>query len=222
MNKAINAVRFGLASTGISLAVLAVSLFVVPMAHAAVASPMSVGSSGGNVRELQEFLSTDSAVYPSGIVSGYFGSLTEAAVTQFQVAYGIPQVGQVGPITAAKINDIMATGFGLNTSAPVMSNLTVSQVNPTSVMISWNTNELARGQVFYDTNTIESDETTGPYQLAYVSGMAASMNGNLSVGNSQSIELTGLQPNTFYYYVARAIDQSGNMSMSMTESFQTN
>lgn len=222
MKKTVNALRVGLALTGITLAILVFSSVVAPMAHAAFVSPMGVGSSGGNVTQLQQFLGTNYQIYPSDIVSGYFGPLTQAGVVQFQVAYGIPQVGEVGPITAAKMNNIMATGFGLDTTAPTMSALSVSQVNPDSAVVSWNTNELARGQVFYDTNPIQSNEATGHYQLPYVSGVTSNANSNTSVGNSQSIELTGLQPNTFYYYVARAIDQSGNVSMSMTQSFQTN
>ena len=201
------------------LALLAISPV---MAHAALTSQMGVGSKGGDVTQLQQFLATNSQVYPSGMVTGYYGALTQAAVTQFQVVYGISQVGNVGPITEAKINNIMASGLGLDNFAPVMGNLSVSQVNPTSVVINWTTNKPARGQVFYSTSPIQADAATGVYQLPYIGGNAAAANSNTSVSNNQSIQLSGLQANTFYYFITRAIDASGNVSMSMPQSFQTN
>lgn len=219
MLKTLNIARIALVSAGTFFALLAVSS---GMAHAAVTSPMAIGSSGNNVTQLQQFLATNPTIYPAGIVSGYYGPLTAAAVTQLQVAYGIAQVGQVGPITAAKINNIMATGFGLDTSAPMISGLSISQVNPTSVTINWTTSALARGQVFYATSPIEADEATGVYQLPYIGGTPASVNSNTSVSNNQSVQLSNLQPNTYYYFFARAIDNSGNVSMSMPQSFQTN
>ena len=42
------------------------------------------GVSGDDVLELQEFLKQFSDVYPEGLVTGYFGPLTEAAVKRLQ------------------------------------------------------------------------------------------------------------------------------------------
>ncbi len=58
---------------------------------------------------LQEGLKKDASVYPEGLVTGYFGPLTEAAVKRFQAKYGISQVGRVGPITRAKFNELYAS-----------------------------------------------------------------------------------------------------------------
>jgi peptidoglycan hydrolase-like protein with peptidoglycan-binding domain len=220
--KTLHALRIGLASTGAAFAFIVVSLLAPPMAHAALTSQMGVGSTGSNVTQLQQFLATNPQIYPAGVVSGYYGALTEAAVTQFQVVYGISQVGNVGPITEAKMNEIMASGLGLDNMAPAMSDLSVSQVNPTTANVSWMANKPVRGQVFYSTSPIQSNEATGAYQLPYIGGTAASVNSNTGVSNSQSVQLSDLQPNTFYYFITRSIDQSGNVSMSMTQSFQTN
>lgn len=220
--KTFNTLRIGLASTGATLAFLAISAIVPSMAHAAITGgELSVGSSGSEVTQLQQFLSADPTIYPSGDVTGYFGSLTEAAVMQFQVAYGISRVGQVGPVTQAAINTIMASGLSLNTTVPAVSNVSVS-VNPTSATISWTTNELALGQVFYDTSPIQANAATGPHQTPYIGGTPALANSNPSYSNSQSIQLTGLQASTTYYYIVRSIDQSGNITMTMSQSFQTN
>jgi peptidoglycan hydrolase-like protein with peptidoglycan-binding domain len=223
MKKITNIIRIGLLSGGGGLALLFVSSAALPLAHAQItASELSVGSSGSQVTQLQQFLATDSQIYPSGDVTGYFGPLTQAAVTQFQVAYGIAQVGQVGPITEAKINNIMASGFGLVTTAPLMYNLGVSQINPTTATVGWTTDTLTLGQVFFSTSPIQSNEATGVYQIPYIGGNGANTNNDTNVGTVHSIALTGLQANTFYYYIARSIDQSGNVTMSAPMSFQTN
>lgn len=65
------------------------------------------GSIGEDVRRLQEFLKRDPAIYPDGLVTGYFGALTESAVKRFQKTYGILQIGIVGPQTRKKLNELV-------------------------------------------------------------------------------------------------------------------
>jgi len=50
-------------------------------------STMQVGSNSAEVRKLQECLSQDPEIYPSGNVSGYFGQETKEAVKLFQEKY---------------------------------------------------------------------------------------------------------------------------------------
>ena len=69
------------------------------------------GSSGDQVSLLQAILAKNPALYPSGIVSGYFGSLTEAAVRNFQNKYGIDPSGTVGTKTIIKLNEIKSVGI---------------------------------------------------------------------------------------------------------------
>ena len=45
---------------------------------------ITLGMSGGVVRELQEYLATQ-AILPSQFVTGYFGSITQTAVKIFQL-----------------------------------------------------------------------------------------------------------------------------------------
>ena len=72
------------------------------------------GSAGPEVERLQEFLSKTLEFYPEGLVTGYFGSRTEAAVRRFQKTYGIPALGLIGPQTRAKLNELL-----LASAAPV-------------------------------------------------------------------------------------------------------
>lgn len=80
---------------------------------------LNPGSSGEDVRALQEFLAKDSSVYPEGLVTGYYGALTVKAVRAFQAKYGISQVGRVGPQTLGKLQELMAGGVAPVAPAPV-------------------------------------------------------------------------------------------------------
>ncbi len=71
-------------------------------------------SKGNDVTALQNFLKSQGAdVYPEGLVTGYFGNLTKAAVGRFQIKQGIVTstsdvgYGNVGPKTRAKINSLL-------------------------------------------------------------------------------------------------------------------
>ncbi|MEK7554991.1 MAG: Calx-beta domain-containing protein [Patescibacteria group bacterium] len=66
--------------------------------------PLYRGFSNPEVARLQAVLAANGILYPQGLVTGYYGILTETAVRRFQSKYGIPSVGVVGPITRAKLN----------------------------------------------------------------------------------------------------------------------
>lgn len=68
---------------------------------------LQLGSSGDDVSALQTFLAKNPELYPEGLVTGYYGSLTVKAVRRFQAMYGISQVGRVGPMTLQKLNELM-------------------------------------------------------------------------------------------------------------------
>ncbi len=67
-------------------------------------SSLSQGSSGQQVSALQAILAADPTIYPEGLITGYYGSLTAQAVKRFQAKHGIEQAGVVGPKTRAAIN----------------------------------------------------------------------------------------------------------------------
>ncbi len=85
------------------------------------------GMSDPEVTTLQTVLKSDSSIYPEGLVTGYFGSLTEAAVKKFQAKYGIDQVGIVGPVTRAKLNQLYCgTAQQTTTVAPTTTPTTAA------------------------------------------------------------------------------------------------
>ena len=93
---------------------------------------ISLNSSGDDVKTLQEFFAKDTELYPEGLVTGYFGSLTQRAVQRFQEKYGIARegsigYGEVGPNTRAKLNELVSGGSVDIESVPAV----VSQQAPT-------------------------------------------------------------------------------------------
>ncbi|OGZ47233.1 MAG: hypothetical protein A3J54_01345 [Candidatus Ryanbacteria bacterium RIFCSPHIGHO2_02_FULL_45_13b] len=84
---------------------------VLPSGSAVLTRELSLGSEGDDVIQLQAFLASDLGLYPEGKVTGYYGSLTVAAVKRFQAKYGISQLGRVGPQTLAKLNEVMGSGM---------------------------------------------------------------------------------------------------------------
>ncbi|MGA2842233.1 MAG: peptidoglycan-binding domain-containing protein [Steroidobacteraceae bacterium] len=69
---------------------------------------LAQGSIGSEVTALQQILNQEG--YLSVSPTGYFGPLTEAAVTAFQTANGLEAVGEVGPLTRALLNSLAQPG----------------------------------------------------------------------------------------------------------------
>lgn len=115
------------------------------------------GMSDPEVTTLQQVLKTDSSIYPEGLVTGYFGSLTEAAVKKFQAKYGLDQVGIVGPATRAKLNSLYCgTAQQTTTTTPTTTPTTAAYgtlsvqsypvSNPQTTLYGGNTYELVAAQ----------------------------------------------------------------------------
>ncbi len=79
---------------------------------------LAIGSRGDDVRELQKFLSQFPDLYPEKLQTGFYGPLTAAAVRKFQERHGIEAVGNIGPKTLSKINDLLTTGAGKSGVVP--------------------------------------------------------------------------------------------------------
>lgn len=182
---------------------------------------MEIGSTGPEVTKLQTFLAGNPAIYPEGLVTGYFGPLTESAVKRFQATYGISTVGRVGPITLTQLNSIVAgsgTVISGDTHAPILSGVVLNRTAGTA-SIQWNTNEAtSKNKIFYSNTPLIFYETSAPRTEPYISGISISENPS-NQSNFHNIGLVNLSPGTTYYYMIESVDQSGNVSVTWPSSF---
>ncbi len=224
-----------------SVAVLGVvALFFLSSAltasAASLASTLDVGSTGTDVAVLQTYLAMDTELYPEGLVTGYYGPLTRAAVERFQCREEIvcagdalsTGYGRVGPLTRARLNELMvdldivpvvssgvATGTGGadlvntgDTTAPIIQPELVSAADTTAT-IAWMANEPAYARVYFSTML-----------PIYLTRGARFAEGTV-FGPVQQVTLAGLTPNTTYYYVRESRDMTGNTTLTLAKSFMT-
>ena len=240
MNKIINlqknASRNRLLLGGVVLAALLFSLVGIQNAYAVITSQLDFGDRGTEVTELQTYLSTDANIYPSKLVTGYFGQLTKAGVERFQTARGIvssgtPEstgYGRVGPITQAAINAILAGGnvggnVGGDVYAPTFKAVNVTTDN-NGASITWTASEASFGKVYYSTSPIRINNTFD--SKGTFSGEPTVVNGTLAqydglARSTHTVNINNLASNTTYYYLIVIFDSAKNVSMTSPASFQT-
>jgi peptidoglycan hydrolase-like protein with peptidoglycan-binding domain len=202
----------------IGLIALSTVLVAAPLfAYADVLNrQLEVGSSGSDVSALQTFLASDPTLYPQGLVTGYFGFLTKAAVSNFQSRNGISAVGRVGPVTLPILNaQINAGVITTYTDAPIISAVAVNMDN-NSAVINWHTNELAMGVVYYSTEQIAASESGNTVTISGTPVMTDTV-----ARLSQSVSLKNLHPNTRYFFMISSTDVDGNVSVTLQSTFQT-
>src|SRR5690606_31719142 len=61
----------------------------------ALKSNLKEGMTDEDIKKIQELLATDSSIYPEGLTTGYFGSLTRNALKRFQSKHNLLQTGEV-------------------------------------------------------------------------------------------------------------------------------
>lgn len=194
---------------------------IVAVSAAAINRELQIGMSGSDVGVMQTFFKQDPTIYPQGLVTNYFGSMTRTAVRNFQARNGIATVGRVGPQTLPVLNAAIANGTlgnGNNNNgntgnygvAPTISGVNVSTTGSNnSVNLSWSTNESAKGFIYYSTSPLNAYENDNSVT---VTGANTASNSNNYL-SSQTISLQNLQANTTYYYMIYVTDQSGNVSV---------
>lgn len=91
-------------------------------------SMLHQGSTGDQVKVLQALLAADSSIYPEGVISGFYGPKTAAAVRRFQKAHGIRAAGYVGPATLKKINELLQDNPLVITSTSTASGASTTTV----------------------------------------------------------------------------------------------
>ncbi len=182
-----------------------------------ITAQMSPGARGAEVTNLQTFIAANPAIYPEGLVTGYYGNLTKRAVITFQGQYGLAQVGRVGPQTLAKMNGIISAGGWNGTTpnsvgtSPSFYNVAQSSGN-NFLTFSFSTDRETMARVVYNTSPVMFNEgNINGDGFGAIGGFAVNSNNGMS--SSHSITLPNLNSNTNYYYTVIATDASGNISV---------
>lgn len=174
------------------------------------------GMTGTDVSSLQSYLAQDPTIYPQGLVTGYYGALTTSAVMKFQARYGIPMVGRCGPVTLAALNSRMSGGTTISGAAPDIMGISTNTTR-TGVNVYFTTDQLSKAVVYYSSSPLVTYERENSVD---VSGLVAMTDS--AFHTSQNVSITGLTPNTVYYYMIYATNQNGYVSVSVpTGHFQT-
>lgn len=173
---------------------------------------LDLGDRGIDVTNLQTFFAADPSIYPQGLITGYFGTLTRSAVMSYQASNGISPAGRVGPITLAKINEQISTGnWPSDIYSPLFSNVSKS-AGRDKITFTFNTNEATTAYVVYSTSALSFNE--GDINSVGFAVLNGTRSDDLSGSNTyHTINVTGLNPNTSYYYTLVAKDAKGNISV---------
>ena len=169
---------------------------------------MKRGSSGDDVRRLQQFLAKDPGVYPEGTVSGTYGPLTEVAVKRWQVKFNIvisgtpasTGFGVVGPRTTVAMisqcqgsNQIAALAApsvgGFMTVSPIAGNAPLS----VTAQVTVNTANVCGGGIY----TVDYGDGTLPAQISVPANQCQQVTQTIghtyqSIGNFQLSLAIGL------------------------------
>jgi len=213
--------RLGMFAVG---ALVTLGLSTQAFALTTVSQQLDFGEKNADVTYLQQFFATTPAIYPEGLVTGYFGALTRSAVMRFQAQQGIVSsgsptttgYGRVGPSTLARINSMILGGTVppvTSATGPAIVMSSAVQISSNSATFNWTTtNEVALGRVYYSTSPLQMTEgDINSNGFAVTSGQVGSYDG--IARTAQTSTITGLQPNTTYYYTIVATDLSGNVSI---------
>jgi Putative peptidoglycan binding domain/Purple acid Phosphatase, N-terminal domain len=202
-----------------SVIVTAFALMVLPSIAKAdsINRQLETGMTGSDVSTLQTFLAQDPTMYPQGLVTGYFGFLTKAAVSNFQTRNGLDSVGRVGPLTLPVLNLQIANGMHSTTygRAPSITSVAIGLSN-NNATVNWNTDELAKGVVYYSTSPLGTYERENSVDITGSSVMT-----DTSLKFTQNVSIPNLQANTTYYFMIYSTDQAGNVSVTWPSTFHT-
>src|SRR3989344_91566 len=136
---------------------------------------LAFGAQGNDVSCLQQLLARDPSVYPEGNVTGYFGSLTMAAVQRYQLKYALPVNGVVDYRTQQDLSSRYGGGQIIQPPPPAITNLSLT-ANPSSVtagsntIITWSSQNMTScsvsGPNFSYNGTAGSQSTGGLYSTS--------------------------------------------------------
>jgi len=134
-------------------------------------------------------------------VSGTFG---DHGTILYPIISSTDQVSVSATVSVGG-GDVPSTPPATDTTAPVISGVTVSGITTSQATISWTTSEMATSAVDYGATASFGTTVSSPYTFV----------------TSHSMTLTGLSEGQMYYFRVRSSDNSHNEGTSSTLTFTT-
>ena len=167
------------------------------------------GASGSDVSTLQTMLKTSPAIYPSGLVTGYYGSATETAIKKLQAKYSLPQTGIVDSATQA----IMYPN-------PSTTNVSITVIAPNGGE-KWTAGSPAQILWKSTISPIALPPTPTPIpvpmmdnQTSAISASVVGSSGAVSAGTSIAKTAPAIMPTPFFNYASIDLVRDGDSSYS--------
>ncbi len=172
----------------------------------------------GSFSRYEIYRSTDNITYAKiasieSIGENYYSDSTASSgILYYYKIATVDSSGNVSYLSAAvngKANGAqdMGEGGGGIATLPVISNVATSSVSTAQATITWDTDTLSNSQALYTTST------GGDFSSSPIFGSATMANTAGGVG-AHSITLTGLNPDTTYYFSVRSTDANDNTATS--------
>ena len=163
-----------------------------------------------NLNTSEVFIAETNASSNYYFISTNFAHISKGNILHFNASDNLGNFTEFEHVVTQEEMD--AGGFSQNisiyipdTTPPVIANVSATSITKDSATIIWETDEPSDSMVKYGTQS-------GNYvEIAY----------NASYVTRHNIVLTGLIPNTTYYYVVNSTDPSNNSAQSTEHSFKT-
>ena len=173
-------------------------------------------TTNGEVTKLQQFLAQDSSIYPSGLLTGYFGPMTESAVQRWQATHGVVSSGSadttgygyVGPKTRAA----MSCG-GVQTTATNNTYIppSTTYIPPTNPQATVPNTPVQSSSAPMCTLTVTT--TRGTHTISNTSPVSGSgPSERIMIWNDEALTLKWSSPNAMqaYDYTGQTVAVSGS------------
>ncbi len=176
----------------------------------------NLGNTGATIGWLTNEGATTQVEYGTTTAYGSTSTLSTPLITSHSVAlsglatstvYHFRVLSRDASNNFATSGDMTLTTLA-DATAPVITNITFSNLASTSITINWLTNEAATGKVYFG--------TTSPINLSTAATIA-----DLALTGSHSMNITSLATSTTYYYVIESKDAANNTATTTQGSFAT-
>ncbi|NLT69020.1 MAG: hypothetical protein GXX84_20735, partial [Acidobacteria bacterium] len=190
-------------------------LYSAPLSYSSVATGQAAANAGKSAVGNQ--IAGGSRIVVFGLNQTGIGS-GSVAVVQFNIA-GVAPAGpatiaitglvasdpNANPVQVSGVNGAVTVLPPPDTTPPVISGVSSSNITSNSARITWTTNEASDTQVEYGKTTSYGSSTT--------------LNGSMVTSHSHT--LSGLSANTTYHYRVKSKDAAGNLATSPDYTFKT-